>query len=98
MDGHIMKKFLSYFNMFEINLYSRSYKSGIIRMAVSLAIMLAAWAIRMSITIKDPTINIISAVVVFALMIPCVLCFFVAAVECLQVSDNIKKYNEREKK
>lgn len=93
-----MKKFLSYFNIFDINLYSRSYKSGIIRMVISLVTMLGSWAIRMSITIENATVNIVTAVLLLLIMIPCVLCFFVAAVECLQVSDNIKKYNERQQK
>jgi hypothetical protein len=35
---------------------------------------------------------------VLAVVVLSVLCFFIAAVECLQVGDNIKKYNEREKK
>lgn len=93
-----MKKFLSYFNIFELNLYSRSYKSGLIRIGVSALTLFLALAIRFSITLTNPLVNLVVSLLVFAIVILSVLCFFVASVECLQVGDNIKKYNERNKK
>ena len=92
-----MKKFLNYFNIFELNLYSRSYKSPLIRIFVSLFLIIGLWVGRMCITIKNPVVNIISFIAILLIMIPSVLCFFVAMVEFLQVGDNIKKYKERQK-
>ena len=90
------KKFLSYFNFMELNLSSRSYKSGFIRMFVSLLIMFTILAIRFSITISNTALNIFLLFVILAVIIMCVLCFFTAAVECLQVGDNRKKDKERQ--
>lgn len=90
------KKFLSYFNFMELNLSSRSYKSGFIRMFVSLLIMFTILAIRFSITINNAALNIFLLFVILAVIIMCVLCFFTAAVECLQVGDNRKKDKERQ--
>ena len=86
-----MKKFLSYFNIFELNLTSRSYKSGAIRIAASLITLLAVCVIRFSVTITNPVINILTAILVLAVMVMSILCFFIALVECLQVGDNRKK-------
>ena len=90
------KKFLSYFNFMELNLSSRSYKSGFIRMFVSILIMFVVLAIRFSITIENPALNIFLLFVILAVIVLCVLCFFIAAVECLQVGDNRKKDKERQ--
>lgn len=90
------KKFLSYFNFMELNLTARSYKSGFIRMFVSLLIMFTILAIRFSITISNTALNIFLLFVILAVIIMCVLCFFTAAVECLQVGDNRKKDKERQ--
>lgn len=92
-----MKKFLNYFNIFELNLYSRSYKSALIRIGISILVMLVVCVFRLNVTIANPVLNILTSLLVFAIMVFAILCFFVAAVECLQVGDNIKKYNEREK-
>ena len=91
-----MKKFLSYFNIFELNLYSRSYKSALIRIGASILTMLIVCLFRFSVTITNVALNIIVSLLVFAILVLAVLCFFVATVECLQVGDNIKKYKERE--
>ena len=90
------KKFLNYFNFMELNLSARSYKSGFIRMAVSLLVMFTVLIIRFSITIANPALNIATLFVILAVVILCVLCFFTAAVECLQVGDNRKKDKERQ--
>ena len=92
-----MKKFLNMFNLFELNLYSRSYKSPMIRMAVSLLVMLVVCVIRLSVTISNATVNIIVSVLALVIVVLAILCFFIAAVEALQVGDNRKKDKEREK-
>lgn len=91
------KKFFNMFNIFELNLSARSYKSAAIRIAASLLVLFIICAIRFSITISNPVFNILLTVLLLALMIMCILCFFIAAVECLQVGDNRKKDKEREK-
>lgn len=93
-----LKNFLNMFNIFELNLNSRSYKSGIIRIVVSLLIMLAVCALRLNITITNATLNIVISLILLAIIILCILCFFTASVECLQVGDNRKKDKEREQK
>ena len=90
------KKFLSFFNFMELNLSSRSYKSGFIRMFVSILIMFVVLVIRFSITIENAALNISLLFVILAVIVLCVLCFFIAAVECLQVGDNRKKDKERQ--
>lgn len=92
-----LKNFIRMFNIFELNLNSRSYKSPIIRMAVSLLILLAVCAFRFNVTITDVIINIFLTLLILAIMIMCILCFFIAAVEALQVGDNRKKDKERQK-
>lgn len=90
------KKFLSYFNFMELNLSSRSYTSGLIRMFVSILIIFIVLAVRFSITISNDALNTFSLFVILAVIVMCVLCFFTASVECLQVSDNRKKDKERQ--
>lgn len=90
------KKFLSYFNFMELNLSSRSYKSGLIRIFVSLFIVFIVLAIRFSITISNDALNLFILFLILAVIVLCILCFFTAAVECLQVSDNRKKDKERQ--
>jgi hypothetical protein len=85
-----MKKFLSYFNIFDLNLSSRSYKSGLIRIGVSAIAMLILSLFRLSITLTNPIINLIISILVIGGMVLSILCLFVAAVECLQVSENRK--------
>ena len=85
-----MKKFLAYFNIFDLNLSSRSYKSGLIRIGVSAIAMLILSLFRLSITLTNPIINLIVSILVIAGMVLSILCLFVAAVECLQVSENRK--------
>ena len=90
------KKFLNMFNIFELNLTSRSYKSGAIRMAVSIVVLFIAFAVRFSLTLTDPMVNLMVSLPILAIMVMCILCFFIAAVECLQVGDNRKKDKENE--
>jgi hypothetical protein len=85
-----MKKFLAYFNIFDLNLSSRSYKSGRIRIGVSAIAMLILSLFRLSITLTNPIINLIISILVIGGMVLSILCLFVAAVECLQVSENRK--------
>jgi hypothetical protein len=85
-----MKKFLAYFNIFDLNLSSRSYKSGLIRIGVSAIAMLILSLFRLSITLTNPIINLIISILVIGGMVLSILCLFVAAVECLQVSENRK--------
>lgn len=85
-----MKKFLAYFNIFDLNLSSRSYKSGLIRIGVSAIAMLILCLFRLSITLTNPIINLIISILVIGGMVLSILCLFVAAVECLQVSENRK--------
>ena len=89
------KKFLNMFNIFELNLSARSYKSGIIRIIVSLLVMFAVCEFRLSVTITSLPVNIVLTFVLLAVMVLCILCFFIATVECLQVGDNRKKDKER---
>lgn len=93
-----IKQFFNMFNIFELNLNSRSYKSPMIRILVSLLVMFAVCAFRLNVTITDVTTNIFLTVLLLAVMVMCILCFFVASVECLQVGDNRKKDKEREQK
>jgi len=86
-----MKKILSYFNIFELNLSAKSYKSGLIRIFVSAAVMLLLCLFRLNVTLTNPLTNLLVSLLVIAGMILSVLCLFVAAVECLQVSENIKR-------
>ena len=85
-----MKKFLAYFNIFDLNLSSKSYKSGLIRIGVSAIAMLILSLFRLSITLTNPIINLIISILVIAGMVLSILCLFVASVECLQVSENRK--------
>lgn len=89
------KQFLNFFNMFELNLNSRSYKSPLLRIFFSLLTVFIVLAIRFSITIENDAVNIISFFFILGIIILCILCFFIAAVECLQVGDNRKKDKER---
>ncbi len=85
-----MKKFLNFFNIFELNLNSKSYKSPVIRIIVSLLIIAAICVFRLNVTISNALLNIFLAIIILAVMIMSVLCLFVALVECLQVGDNRK--------
>lgn len=91
------KQFLNYFSIFELNLYQKSYKSPLIRIFASLAVMLLVCVIRLNISIENVVLNIISLLFIVAIMILAILCFFIAAVECLQVGHNKKIQKEREK-
>ncbi len=89
------KQFLNMFNMFEMNLNARSYKSALIRIFASILIMFAVLAFRLNVNITNLVANIFLTIFLLAIMILCILCFFIAAVECLQVGDNRKKDKER---
>jgi hypothetical protein len=91
------KKFLNYFSIFELNLYQKSYRSPLIRMFASLAVMLVICLIRLNISIDNVVINIVSLLFIVFIMIMAILCFFIAAVECLQVGHNKKIQKERDK-
>lgn len=90
-----INKFMKLFNYMDLNLYATSYKSAFIRMAVSLSILLVVCLVRFNITITNPIINILSFIIILGIMILSILCFFVAAVECLQVGENRKKEKSR---
>lgn len=90
-----MKKFMKYFNIFELDLHSKSYKSAIIRITVSLIIMLATCLFRFNVTISNAILNIVSGIVLLAVTVLSILCLFVAAVECLQIADNRKNDKNR---
>lgn len=95
-----MKKFKDFFrmfNIFELDLSARSYKSPMIRIFVSLFILLGVLAFRLNVTITNLPLNIFLTVFLLAIMVMCILCFFIASVECLQVGDNRKKDKERNK-
>ena len=91
-----MKKFFNLFNIFELNLSRRDYKSPAIRMAVSSAIALAVSLFRVGITLSNPVVNVVISLLCIALVVMSILCFFIAAVECLQVGDNRKKDKARQ--
>lgn len=76
--------------IFEIDTYSKSYKSGAIRIAVSALILLSVCLFRFSITIPDVLTNVILSLVLLAVMILSIIVMFIGAAECLQVSQNIK--------
>lgn len=76
--------------IFEIDTYSKSYKSGAIRIAVSALILLFVCLFRFSITIPDVLTNVILSLVLLAVMILSIIVMFIGAAECLQVSQNIK--------
>ena len=90
-----MKQFLQYFNFFDPNLTLRSYKSPIIRILISALIMAALVIFRLSVTIQNITVNVIVSILCLVIISLAVLCFFVAAVEALQVGENIRKDKER---
>ena len=91
------KNFLNYFNLFELNLYQKSYKSPLIRIFGSLAVMLVVCAIRLSIKITNIPLTILVTAVMLGIMVLAIICFFIAAVECLQVGHNKKIQKERDK-
>ena len=95
MKNNKFKKFINMFNMFELNLSQRSYKSPLLRIFGSLLVMLVVCTVRFSITIPNPIVNIAVSLPILIIMILSVLCLFIAAVECLQVGDNRKKDKER---
>ena len=95
MKNNKFKKFIHMFNMFELNLSQRSYKSPLLRIFGSLLVMLVVCTVRFSITIPNPIVNIAVSLPILIIMILSVLCLFIAAVECLQVGDNRKKDKER---
>ena len=90
-----MKKFLSYFSIFDLNLNARSYKSAAIRIAAAILVMLVVCVLRLSINITNPVVSFISTIVILVVMVLSILCLFNAAVECLQVGDNRKKDKAR---
>ncbi len=91
-----MKQFLQYFNFFDPNLTLRSYKSPVIRILVSALVMVGVCVFRLSVTLTNKAVNIIVSILCLAIMVLAVLCFFVAAVEALQVGENRRKDKERE--
>lgn len=90
-----MKKFLGYFNFWKLDLYSKSYKSGIIRIFGSALVMLIVMLVRTNLTITNIPLNIFVLLISIAVMIMATLCFFVAAAECLQVGENRRKDKEK---
>ena len=90
-----MKKFLYYFNIFELDLTRREYKSPLIRIGLSSLVALLVCLFRVSITIKNPLPNVIISLLCIAIVVMSILCLFIAAVECLQVGDNRKRDKQR---
>ena len=90
-----MKKFLNMFNIFELNLSQTSYKSPVIRIVVSLLIMIGLVLLRLSVTIPNVVLNMVISALILIIIIMSVLCFFIAAVECLQVGENREKKKKR---
>ena len=91
-----MKKFFNYFNIFELNLTRRDYKSPLIRIVASILVAMIVAIFRLSITLTNPLVNAIISRLVLAVFVLSILCFFIASVECLQVGDNRKKDKARE--
>jgi hypothetical protein len=90
-----MKEFLNYFNMFELNLTRRDYKSPLIRIFVSALVAMAVAVFRLNITLTNVAINAIVSLICIGIVVMSILCFFIASVECLQVGDNRKKDKAR---
>ena len=91
------RKFIRMINLFDIDLSGRSYTSPRIRIFISLPLRVGIGVLRLAITIKDPTLNIVLSLLMLAVMAICTLIFFIAMVECLQVGHNRKIDKEREK-
>ena len=85
-----MKKFINFFNIFELDLTRKSYKSPVIRIIASLLVMFAVCAIRLNITIPNVPLNFIITFAMIGVIMLAILCFFIASVECLQVGHNQK--------
>ena len=92
-----MKKFLSFFNFFELDLTRRDYTSPLIRIGVSLLIALVVCLFRVAITLTNPVVNVVVSLICIAIVVMAILCFFIAAVEALQVGENRKKDKARAK-
>ena len=75
------KKILDKVNIFKLDLYSTSYKSAALRITFSLLAMFLACLFRISITIENALLNFVLFAVILAIVIPAVLCFFVATAE-----------------
>lgn len=90
-----LKSFLNMFNIFDPDLTLRSYKSPLLRIFGSIAVMAAVLIPRLCISIENLLVNVIVSFFVLAVMILSTLCLFVASVECLQVGDNRKKDKAR---
>ena len=83
-----MKKFLK---IFEMNLHSKSYKVGAIKITASALVFVIVCLFRFSITITDVLTNLILSLISLAAIILSVIVLFIGAAECLQVSQNIKE-------
>ena len=90
-----MKKFLNYFNMFELDLTRRDSKSPLIRIFASALVAMAVALFRLNITLTNVAVNAIVSLICIGIVVMCILCLFIASVECLQVGDNRRKDKER---
>lgn len=90
-----MKKFLNYFNMFELDLTRRDYKSPLIRIFASALVAMAVALFRLNITLTNVAVNAVVSLICIGIVVMCILCLFIASVECLQVGDNRKKDKAR---
>ena len=90
-----MKNFLGYLNFWKLDLNSKSYKSGIIRIFGSAFVMLIVMLVRMNLTIANMPLNLLVTLLSLAMIIAATLCFFVAAAECLQVGENRRRDKEK---
>ena len=93
---NLFKKFFRMINLFELDLSSRSYKSSLIRICVSLLVLLGVSLLRVNIKITNPALNITLSLLMLAVMVICIMIFFIASVEALQVGNNRKKDKARD--
>ena len=81
--------------LFDLNLYRKSFKVPILKIVGSALVMLIVCALRISFTIKNPTLNISISLVAIIITVASIMCLFVGAVEALQVSQNKKNMRDR---
>lgn len=93
---NLFKKFFRMINLFELDINSRSYKSSLIRIFVSLLVLLGVSLLRVNIKLTNPALNITLSLLMLAVMIICIMIFFIASVEALQVGNNRKKDKARD--
>lgn len=81
--------------LFDLNLYYTSFKIPVIKLVVSALTMLVICILRLSFTITNKALNLTISIAAIVVVIASIMCFFVAAVEALQVSENKKNMKKR---